>query len=50
MLYVNSIMEQEKGKAGDIFVNGDLINLELTLEKKFNKVRNSLSKRKEVKT
>lgn len=26
MLYVNSIMEQEKGKAGDIFVNGDLNN------------------------
>ena len=24
MLYVNSIMEQEKGKAGEIFVNGDL--------------------------
>ena len=26
MLYVNSIMEQEKGKAGDIFVNGDINN------------------------
>lgn len=26
MLYVNSIIEEEKGKAGDIFVNGDLNN------------------------
>lgn len=26
MLYVNSILEEEKGKAGDIFVNGDLNN------------------------
>ena len=24
MLYVNSIIEQEKGKTGDIFANGDL--------------------------
>lgn len=26
MLYVNSIIEEERGKAGDIFVNGDLNN------------------------
>lgn len=26
MLYVNSIIEQEKGKTGDIFVNGDINN------------------------
>lgn len=26
MLYVNSILEEEKGKAGDIFVNGDINN------------------------
>lgn len=26
MLYVNAIIEQEKGKTGDIFVNGDLNN------------------------
>lgn len=26
MLYVNSIIEEEKGKAGDIFVNGDFNN------------------------
>jgi len=26
LLYVNSIIEKEKGKAGDIFVNGDLNN------------------------
>ena len=26
ILYVNAIIEQEKGKAGEIFANGDLNN------------------------